>query len=835
MKVTAVLLRWYKSFNVNYMDHPDRAPGVVARPWDGVGPDGMGEPIYRFIEIPIESDITTIVCANESGKSHLISAIMKVIRGEGIPEDGPFSQTDLCHYTSRRSKNADLWPNVGLQLSAEEQEARAAIEAVGQDAQIASGEDEQQELTLILAPDQLDRAAYLFVGRSGTPIPLSEEQLREFRRHLPDIKFIESKLPISDQVPLRSLLRGYGDKKVGKQRIYDFSTTLEVANLVAGLKVPDKADAPMPAGLANSIKNAKAELKNAELSANDEVGLEVLLFRDVLGIEAETLQFLSELRERDRGYMEGLVGTWNKEIDEKLNLSQYWQQDQAFGLRINYKQGVLFFEITDKTGAIYTFRERSSGLRYFLSYYIQAKALGANRSGKGAIVLMDEPDSFLSILGQKNLLAVFESLVSPEVAQGMTQLIYTTHSPFLINRNFPRRIRLVKKGDAEEGTQYIERSRVRRYEPVRSALGVDCAQTLFMGGVNVVLEGPTDQYLIAELVRTFVTPDNASEYLDLNSVVLVSAESASSVEKMIAASRWGDEPIPTFIVLVDDDDAGHEVRDRITGKARHCKELVKEEFVLLVSDVIGKSRDGQAIVTTDDLVPSRLYGRAVERYVARWHPHVIEEHGVDFRKSLEDTGFGSEGVVAATEAVFNRWVFSREQKYDKMGVLESAVDELLSVREDPEWTPVIEELRTRVIALCHALRRSIASGAREERQRSGKQAVQRIVGDFLVNHKESSSVFDIQLVLERLQRESEYIGEDAERLALALNALLSRIRDMRAASQDRVVQKDWEWWRAALEKIRQNPLNPDVRIQASADDSEADDPEAEGGRETDAE
>ncbi len=28
-------------------------------------------------------------------------------------------------------------------------------------------------------------------------------------------------------------------------------------------------------------------------------------------------------------------------------------------------------------GAIYTFRERSSGLRYFLSYYIQAKAIEA--------------------------------------------------------------------------------------------------------------------------------------------------------------------------------------------------------------------------------------------------------------------------------------------------------------------------------------------------------------------------------------------------------------------------------------------------------------------------
>jgi len=39
----------------------------------------------RFVEIPVRDSITTIVGANESGKSHLLSAISKVIRGAGIP------------------------------------------------------------------------------------------------------------------------------------------------------------------------------------------------------------------------------------------------------------------------------------------------------------------------------------------------------------------------------------------------------------------------------------------------------------------------------------------------------------------------------------------------------------------------------------------------------------------------------------------------------------------------------------------------------------------------------------------------------------------------------
>ena len=34
MKIASVLLRWYKSFNVNYMNYPDRRSGVAHRPWN---------------------------------------------------------------------------------------------------------------------------------------------------------------------------------------------------------------------------------------------------------------------------------------------------------------------------------------------------------------------------------------------------------------------------------------------------------------------------------------------------------------------------------------------------------------------------------------------------------------------------------------------------------------------------------------------------------------------------------------------------------------------------------------------------------------------------------
>ena len=112
-----------------------------------------------------------------------------------------------------------------------------------------------------------------------------------------------------------------------------------------------------------------------------------------MGITASTLRYVYELTTRDRGYIEGQVATWNDEISDKLNLTHFWQQDEQFSLTVNYKDGVIYFEIRDKTDSVYTFDERSSGLRFFLSYYIQAKAMEMSNRNKNSIILMDEPDS----------------------------------------------------------------------------------------------------------------------------------------------------------------------------------------------------------------------------------------------------------------------------------------------------------------------------------------------------------------------------------------------------------------------------------------------------------
>lgn len=750
LKIKSILLRWYKSFNISYTRYPDRRESLGGRLWNSLHSERFSNEPYPFVEIPIESDITTIVGANESGKSHLLNAILKVLTGAGAPSGNPFSRTDLCLYAAPRSQNTDLWPYIGLEFQAEGAEVRGLAPHLR-----IEGDRKSVDFGLIVSrEDGTDGtiAAYLFVDE--TKISLSEQQLHDLRKVLPSVRFLKSTISIASSVELADLLVGYGDSKThGIDRFYPVVATQEAARDLMALPT-FAANQPVNANAVSQLEAIKEKLRRSRPSKEQDLQLELLLFRDLLGITCETLDYISGLGEADRSYIEGIVDSWNREIDASLNLSRYWQQDEAFNLRVNCKRGIIYFEITDKTGATYTFRDRSSGLRYFLSYYIQAKALQSTGGTEGSIVLMDEPDSFLSIAGQRNLLSVFESLVSSDMTTSNCQLIYTTHSPFLINRNFPRRVRLVRKGDAEEGTQFIEEARIRRYEPVRSALGIDCAQTLFMGSTNLVLEGPTDQYLLSEMVRLFVTRQNATEFLDLNSVVLTSADSASAVEKLLASSCWGDEPNPTVVVFLDNDQAGKDARDRITGRTRKSKKLIAEDFVLMVGDAVGTFEKHHKIVTLEDILDVDLYASAIRSYIERWYPDIFESKSDDIRKALDEK-LGVEGLVAGAQKFFDHCVFGKERCYDKFGVLQEVVA-LLGADEGRRERPLYGRARS----LCHTLREKIDAAEREQVRASGKQAIGRIIGDFMKVHREGCSVFELQTVLRRLDREADYLGVD---------------------------------------------------------------------------
>ena len=87
MKITNVFIRFYKSFNFDYLrKYHERTP---QKPWE-IFESGQW---YPFIRIPIEQAVSTVVGANEAGKSQLLSAMEKALTDKGIQAE------DFCRYS----------------------------------------------------------------------------------------------------------------------------------------------------------------------------------------------------------------------------------------------------------------------------------------------------------------------------------------------------------------------------------------------------------------------------------------------------------------------------------------------------------------------------------------------------------------------------------------------------------------------------------------------------------------------------------------------------------------------------------------------------------------
>lgn len=811
MKLKRILLRWYKSFHLNYRGVTDKGEATLYRPWNKLSPSFAPSDEFPFIEIPVEDDITTIVGANESGKSHLLNAITKVVRGTGTDKSDDFARTDLCHYAGVRTRNVEAWPNIGLQFAIESEAEFNRINEALNGVLPVSGQAIPKSFALILAPDEHEsKPACLYVEPHDQPIWIDEAQLTLIRALLPSVQFIDSHAVLSSEIPLARLLAAYGEKDFDGVGLRNRKSVEQALQQIRDLTVPAPNQAIQPEYV-RSIESIQRQVKEIAKHNVSDDSLEMHLFKEILEINSDTLRFLYSLDTDKRGYVEGQIAKWNDELSNRLNLAHYWRQDEQFSLTINFKDGIVYFQIRDKTESLYTFKERSSGLKYFLSYYIQAKAMEMSSRNRNSIILMDEPDSALSVLAQRNLLAVFESLVSPESSNQTCQLIYTTHSPYLINRNFPRRIRVVKKEDAEEGTQYIEQARTRRYEPVRTALGIDSAPSLFLGSDNILLEGSTDQYLFTELIRVFATPSNVSEFLDLNSVVVVSADGVGNVENVLDQSRWADEPIPPTAVLLDSDEPAKDVIKRISENPGRV--LIDRAFVATLDELLKPFGDNAAIVTLEDIVPRSIYAEAINAYFTKWLNETKIQCEAEISAALKAKDFGKQGLVAGTKLLFKTVKPDSDGDYDKMGVFQEVVALTLRRLESVDDSEMLH-LKNNVIKLCDFVREALAKARVATAKHSTTQAIKRIVNDFSRLNKDNVPVTTLQRLFNRLEREAAPIGKDGEAVMRVINQSIVELDNFRQVGQDRIAGEQWRTWKARIEAIRKNPLTAMVEVKA---------------------
>ncbi|MDH4226748.1 MAG: ATP-binding protein [Deltaproteobacteria bacterium] len=191
-------------------------------------------------------------------------------------------------------------------------------------------------------------------------------------------------------------------------------------------------------------------------------------------------------------------------ISIKEDYSKFWTQDAESHIAIDWNSTILEFWIIEDNYP-YTPHQRSKGRQWHLAFYIKVSARAMEN--KLNILLIDEPGLFLHGAAQKDILKKLE--VSAQDAQ----IIFSTHSPYLLEPDKFDRIRLVDRTDKSTGTKIHNKIHAladkETLTPLLTAIGLELTSGIINVDKksNVVVEGISDIYYLQAL-KNILDKDN---------------------------------------------------------------------------------------------------------------------------------------------------------------------------------------------------------------------------------------------------------------------------------------------------------------------------------------
>ncbi|MBA2861611.1 AAA family ATPase [Methanococcus maripaludis] len=189
------------------------------------------------------------------------------------------------------------------------------------------------------------------------------------------------------------------------------------------------------------------------------------------------------------------LNSTNKILNEKY--SPFWNQDDS-ELNMGISDGNLNFMISEN-GTVYPVSVRSAGRKWHLAFFI--KTSSQFKENVENIILIDEPGIHLHAKAQRDILNKIE-----ETSKN-AQIIYSTHSPYLLNPKKLTRIKLVEK-TIDGGTKVKNKAWITAKEdsltPILTAIGEDVSLGIRIDRVNnFIVEGISD-YLYLQAFKKLI-------------------------------------------------------------------------------------------------------------------------------------------------------------------------------------------------------------------------------------------------------------------------------------------------------------------------------------------
>lgn len=291
---------------------------------------------------------------------------------------------------------------------------------------------------------------------------------------------------------------------------------------------------------------------------------------------------------------------------------EFWKQNEDLEVEVDIKADPndvapfnnganLYLRIKNRRhrGVSTSFDQRSRGFIWFFSFLVWFDSvqhqLDPNKVlHQNLILLLDEPGLALHALAQSDFLTYIDQLACQH------QVVYTTHSPFMVHSDRLHQVRLIEDRDkvGTTVTDTMSGTDPRTIFPLQAALGWTIAQNLFISERNLLVEGP-------------------SELIYLKAVsALIEAQGGQSLRDDITIVPVGGlDKVATFVALLGASGLKlavlHDYRgvpeQKLEEMVRH--KLLSQKALFNASQFRNLAKIGQSSVPTDteDLIEPDLY------------------------------------------------------------------------------------------------------------------------------------------------------------------------------------------------------------------------------------
>lgn len=289
-----------------------------------------------------------------------------------------------------------------------------------------------------------------------------------------------------------------------------------------------------------------------------------------------------------------LEATSNSITDDMF---EYWTTNQNLEIRFDIEHtanNVRYLNIriyNSKHRVTLPLKNRSKGFLWFFSFLVWFSKIQGNKDSK-YILLLDEPGLSLHASAQNDLLRFIDEKLAPEY-----QVIYTTHSPFMIDSLKLNEVRTVydtqnpKIGSVVSDA--VEEKDSDTLFPLQAALGYTIAQNLYVSPQNLLVEGISDLVYLNHF--STILKSMGKEGLS-DDVTIVPVGGADKIATFISLMR-GNE-LSTVCLLDTFTDQGAEVR---------LKRMVEQKIIADKKILYYHSIIGQAFADIEDLFSKEEY------------------------------------------------------------------------------------------------------------------------------------------------------------------------------------------------------------------------------------